>query len=126
MTNRMIILMESVKLMEAGVIKGTGEKIVVELSEGEKKELEIPEAIHTYQGWKSLGYHVKRGQKAVAQFPVWKFMGGIKELKEKEVGEDVNVDTNENKGYCFMKLASFFTKSQVEADVIAHIEQEEQ
>lgn len=56
MTNAMIILMESIKLMESGVLKGTGEKIVVEDAEGNKKELEVPEVIHTYAHWKSLGY----------------------------------------------------------------------
>lgn len=112
MTNAMIILLESVKLMEAGLISGTGEKIVVEDSEGNKQELDMPEQIHTYQRWKSLGYQVKRGQKAVAQFPIWKFTNG--KMKTEEVREDVDAENNENSGYCFMKLASFFTAGQVE------------
>ena len=38
----MIILMESVKLMEDGVIKGTGEKMIIEDQNG-KREIDIPE-----------------------------------------------------------------------------------
>lgn len=109
MTNAMIILLESVKLMEEGKIKGSG----IKGKTPEGKEIELPEAIHTYQAWKSLGYQVKKGSKAVAQFPVWKYIGGMKN-KEKEVRDDVDVEENENKGYCRMKMASFFTADQVE------------
>ena len=108
MTNKMIILMESVKLMEAGVLKSTGQKIVIEDAEDNKKELDVPETIHTYQAWKRLGYQVKKGSKAVAQFPVWKYING--KMKEAEADND----DNENSGYCRMKLASFFTAEQVE------------
>ena len=110
MTNAMIILLESVKLMEQGIIKGSGIKGLTP----EGKEIELPEAIHTYQTWKQLGFQVKKGEKAVAQFPVWKYIGGIKKQQEKEVGDDIDVEANENKGYCRMKVASFFTKEQVE------------
>jgi len=108
MTNAMIIFLESVKLMEAGVIQGSGIKGLTP----DGREIELPEQIHTYQAWKQLGYQVKKGSKAVAQFPVWKYI--IDKMKEAEVGDDVDVEQNENKGYCHMKLASFFTKSQVE------------
>ena len=112
MTNAMIILLESVKLMEQGILKPTGEKIVVQDSEGNKKELDVPEPIHTYQSWKSVGYQVKKGSKAVAQFAVWKYITG--KMKEAEVNDEVDVEQNENKGYCRMKVASFFTQEQVE------------
>ena len=62
--------------------------------------------------WKQLGYQVKKGSKAVAQFPVWKYITG--KMKEAEVRDDVDVENNENKGYCHMKVASFFTREQVE------------
>ena len=55
MTNAMIILMESVKLMEEGKLKGTGKFVEIETQDG-KKQMEIPEAIHTYAKWKELGY----------------------------------------------------------------------
>lgn len=109
MTNAMIILLESVKLMEAGIIKGSG----IKGTTPDGIEIELPEPIHTYQAWKSLGFQVKKGSKAVAQFPVWKYIGG-QHNTEKEVRDDVDVDQNENKGYCHMKVASFFTRDQVE------------
>lgn len=110
MTNSMIILLESVKLMEQGKIKGSGIKGLTP----EGKEIELPETIHTYQTWKQLGFQVKKGSKAVAQFPVWKYVGGVKKLEEKEVHDDLDIEQSEYKGHCFMKVASFFTREQVE------------
>ena len=107
MTNKMIILLESIKLMEQGVIGGTGEKIVVEQGDGTKKELDVPEEIHTYQTWKRLGYQVRRGQKAVAKFPIWKHT--TKKLDE--VDEEGNEKT---KSSMFLKTSAFFKMSQVE------------
>lgn len=105
MTNAMIILVESVKLMEQGVLKATGQKIIVEMADG-KKEIDVPEQIHTYKKWKALGYQVKRGSKAVAQFPIWKYTAS----KKKEESEE----EAQAQGHCFMKVASFFTAEQVE------------
>lgn len=105
MTNKMIIMLESVKLMEDGVIKGSGIKGLTQ----DGKEIELPEAIHTYQVWKSLGYQVKKGSKAVAQFPIWKYMN----KKAKQTEEDVDGE-QEQKGYCRLVTASFFTVEQVE------------
>ena len=106
MNNATIILLESVKLMESGVIKSTGEKTIIEEPDGTKKEYEVPEQIHTYAHWKSLGYQVKKGQKAIAQFPVWKYTKNkTKEMTEEEA---------QDKGYCFMKVSSWFKFDQVE------------
>lgn len=102
MTNAQIILLESVKLMEQGILKGTGKKIVVEYND-EKKELDVPEPIHTYQAWKKLGYQVKKGEKAIAKFTIWKHVSG----KKKEDGE-------QGKDRMFMKMSSFFKMEQVE------------
>lgn len=111
MTNAMIILMESVKLMEDGIIQGTGEKITVQDAEGNKKELELPEAIHTYQKWKAMGYQVKKGSKAVAQFPIWKYTSAKK--------KDETEEEAQQEGHCFLKLSSFFTAKQVEKIEVA-------
>ena len=105
MTNADIVLNEALKLMKEGKIKGTGK--FAKLEDG--TQIELPEAIHTYAVWKSLGYQVQKGQKAVAQFPVWKFRAGTKEA-ENEHGEKVTVDNNK----MFMKLSSFFTIEQVQ------------
>lgn len=114
MTNAMIILLESVKLMEEGILKSTGQKIVVEDAEGKKQELDVPEQIHTYARWKSLGYQVKKGQKAVAQFPIWKY---ISKKAQKEAANLTEEEAAE-KGYCYMKKASFFTMNQVEKEEV--------
>lgn len=106
MTNEMIILNERIVLMEQGILKGTGIKIIVEDENGNKKELDMPEEIHTYQRWKLLGYQVKKGQKAKAQFPIWKYTQGKK--------KDMTEEEAQKKGYCFMKKASWFTREQVE------------
>ena len=101
MTNTAIILLESIKLMEAGVLASTGTSMTID-----GMQVEIPEEIHTYEGWKRMGYQVKRHEKAIAQFPIWKHTS--KTVKNKETGED------ENKENMFMKTASFFKMSQVE------------
>lgn len=105
MTNEMIILVESVKLMEQGVLKGTGQFVQAEIN-GEIKELEIPEEIHTYKKWKSLGYQVRKGEKSKIKFAVWTYKGR-RELDE-ESGEEIE------KGRCYMKNSCFFTKEQVD------------
>lgn len=106
MTNEMIILMESVKLMEEGKLKGTGKFVEVETQDG-KKQLEIPEAIHTYAKWKELGYQVRRGEKSEIKIQVWKYRG--KTQTDEESGETIET------GKCFMKVAAFFTMAQVDA-----------
>lgn len=105
MTNAMIVLLESVKLMKEGIIKGSGIKDTTP----DGKEIELPEAIHTYATWKSLGYQVKKGQKAIAQFPVWKYVKN----KKQESDEELDGETKQN-GYCRMVMSSFFTKEQVQ------------
>ena len=107
-TNKVLIMIESVKLMEQGILKGSG--VYGQTPEG--KMIEFPEEIHTYQAWKSLGYQVKRGEKAIAQFPIWKYVSGIKKQNISEVREDADIE--KNKAYCRMVTSSFFKSSQVE------------
>ena len=71
--------------------------------------VEIPEPIHTYAAWKELGYQVKKGEKAVTSFTIWKYA---------KVKHDVEDDDEQNQtpeGRLFMKKAFFFKRSQVEA-----------
>lgn len=96
MTNQTIILLESIKLMEQGVLAGTGKFATVD-----NKQFEIPEEIHTFSTWKELGYQVQKGEKAVASFTIWKHTS----KKSDVTGEEI-----EN---MFMKKASFFKRSQV-------------
>lgn len=105
MTNAMIILNESVRLMDEGVLAGTGEFITIENEDGTVKRLEMPEPIHTFSGWKERGYSIKKGEKAIAKFTIWKYKG---KKVENEEGEE------EEKANMFLKTAAFFKLSQVE------------
>jgi antirestriction protein ArdC len=60
------------------------------------------EEIHTFQKWKSLGYSVKRGEKAVVNLAIWKHTS------------KVNAETQEEETAMFLKTAAFFSTSQVE------------
>ena len=106
MTNAMIIFLESVKLMEEGKLKGTGQFVDIETENGIKK-MEIPETIHTFTKWKELGYQVRRGEKSQIKIQVWKYRGRTQ--TDEESGEVVET------GRCFLKVASFFTMAQVDA-----------
>ena len=108
MTNAQIIFQEQMRLAEEGILKYTGRTIVGLNIAGE--EVEIPEVqpIHTYQAWKSLGYQVKKGEKAVTKFAVWKFLSKKKQEEEDDENKEVVG------GKCYMKVAAFFTDEQVE------------
>ena len=112
MTNATIILNEACNLFEQGLLKGTGKYIkMMYLDENGneiEKEVELPEDIHTFAGWKALGYSVKKGEKAVSKFSIWKYV----KAKASEA-EDANAD-GEASGHCIMKVAAFFSASQVQ------------
>lgn len=68
------------------------------------------EDLKTYQVWKSLGYQVKKGEKAYIQLDLWipvKYKNKEEEIKDKE---DKN---NENPGFR-KKKTSLFHRNQVE------------
>ena len=110
MTNAMIILNESVRLMEEGVLKGTGEFVEIENEDGTTKRLEMPEEIHTFNGWKKRGYNVKKGEKSNIKFPIWKHTIKAK-AEEEKTGNPLEDAPTEN---MFMKVSAFFTFAQVE------------
>ncbi len=107
MTNAMIIFWKSVELMNAGVIGSTGRILTMELPDGSTKEIQEPEPIHTFACWKGLGYSVKKGEHAIARFPIWK--GSEMVLKDADGNE-----TDEKSLKMFRKEACFFTADQVE------------
>lgn len=102
-TNGEIILRESLELMKQGILKPTGRMFTQEMPDGSKIEIPEPEPIHTYNGWKDLGFQVKKGEHAKAQFPIWKWKG----QKNEETGE-------EEGGQCYQRKAFWFTQDQVE------------
>ena len=104
MTNEQIILSNRVFLMEEGLLKGTGAMFIFEDEHG-RREIEIPEEIHTFKVWESLGYKVKKGEHSIARFPIWQKSKGKKKKKKED---------EEDKGYYYMKVAFFFTIDQVE------------
>lgn len=104
MTNEMIIFNNRLSLMEDGILQGTGNTITVENEEGKKIELEEPEQIHTYAGWKTLNRQVKKGEKSIATILIWKHT--TKKPKEKEEEEQETM---------FMTKAFFFRECQTEA-----------
>ena len=114
MTNEQIILNNRVFLMEEGVIKGTGELFTFQDENG-KREIEMPEEIHTFKAWKKLGYFVKKGEHSIARFPIWqksKPKGKVKDDGSDD--EEDNSSEPEKNGRYSMKVAFFFTKDQVE------------
>ena len=103
MTNEQIIFNERMELMKNGIIGKSGNMIVVEDMDGLKKQIEEPEQMHTFMEWKKRGYSVKHGEKAVSKIPIWKHTT----KKAKNDGES-------DQEKMFMKMAFFFTASQVE------------
>ena len=116
MTNAQIILNESIRLMEEGILKGTGQFVQIETADG-IQEIELPEDIHTFNGWKQLGYSVKKGEKSNIKFPIWKH---TRKMLSTDTGnpemDKMNAMTNEQGGKVnmFMQMSSWFTSSQVE------------
>ncbi len=104
MTNEMIILNARFDLMQEGILQGTGNIITVEDEKGEKKQIEEPEQIHTYQGWKALHRQVKRDEKSIATIQIWKHT--TKRPKEADEEEQEKM---------FLTNAFFFTEAQTEA-----------
>lgn len=110
MTNSTIILNESIRLMEAGVLKGTGRMIEYQDEHGNDCTVEEPEPIHTFSAWKSLGYSVKKGEKSIARIDIWKYAAG-----KKDEDADANPDAAEEApGRMFRKTAYFFRRDQVQ------------
>ena len=116
MTNEKIILNESFRLMEEGILKGSG-KFVKIATENGVEEVELPEEIHTYNGWKSRGYQVKKGEKSTIKFSIWKHTTKMLDTNTGNAELDkMNASVNEQGGESnmFMKVSAFFSFAQVE------------
>ena len=105
MTNQQIILLESIDLMNKGIINGSGIIGEVKYKDGSTKAIELPEVIHTFAAWKECGRVVRKGEKAKAAFTIWKH------VTKKTKDDDGNEETQ---GRMFMKKAFFFTYDQTE------------
>ena len=111
MTNEQIIFNARVQLMEAGKIGTTGRIIPVVNARGEEVQIQEPVEMHTFQSWKSKGYSVKRGEKAVIKLTIWKHTGRRTEVLQDTEGNRIE---QEDAGHCFSKVAAFFSQEQVE------------
>lgn len=119
MTNAEIIFNHSVKLLEDGIIKGTGEYCEIEHEDGSREKKELPEAIHTFAAWKERGRSVKKGEKAVADFCIWKSSVKMLDTDTGDAENDkINAAINAEGGEksIFMKRAFFFTFDQTEPE----------
>lgn len=114
MTNAQIIAVEQVRLAQEGILKYTGRKIqVFNLVTQEEEFIDEIQPIHTFNAWKSLGYKVKKGEKAIAKFPIWKYVTKVsKELAE--AVDETDTDHIEGRGKMYMKTSAFFSDEQVE------------
>ena len=105
MSNVEIIERAKKELFRQGGLKGTGRMLEAMDREGNPVMVPEIEQIHTFNGWKELGYKVKKGEHSKIRFSIWKFSS--KEI-EKEDGK------KENKTSMFLKNACWFTRDQVE------------
>lgn len=117
MTNAQIILDESIRLMQAGIIGTTGRKLNMTYINGEGEEvtelMDEPEEIHTFADWKARGYFVNKGEKAKARFAIWNYTSKPSK-KIREAAEAEGKEAAEDPHY-YMKEAYFFTISQTSA-----------
>lgn len=104
MTNNEIIFRTQLALLADGKIKATGRTLRLKAADGTLQDIPEPEAIHTFAAWKDLGYSVRKGEKAVAKFAIWKYASKVDEETNEEIDRRL-----------FMKNAAFFSASQVEA-----------
>lgn len=109
MTNNMIIMVEKMKLADAGILKYTGRIIKGINLIGEEVEMPEIEEINTFLGWRALGYDVKKGEKARAQFPIWYY----RNTKKQEIDPDAGNKKGKARNDCYMRVASWFTADQV-------------
>lgn len=74
----------------------------------------ITEDVHTYAKWKSLGYQVKKGEKALFQTMLWKKKTKKSKKENTENTENEEGKEKKNNDYFFLAKSSMFGRSQVE------------
>ncbi len=71
MKNEQIIMNTRVNLMRNGQLGTTGRKMNYVDADGVETQIDEPAEIHTYTGWKRLGFQVPKGTKAQIFIPTW-------------------------------------------------------
>ena len=105
MTNAQIISNRSQYLLSIGKIQPTGRTFEAVDGEGNKITVQEAEQIHTFATWKELGYIVRKGEKAVDSFSIWKYTAKKKTSQTEEQAQE--------EGHCFLKYSHFFAAHQV-------------
>ena len=105
MTNATIIFNAQQQLLQEGKLRPTGRMLRFETADGVQM---LPEAedIPTFQRWKALGYQVRKGEHAVADFSIWKYTTRVTSTEDEENAQE--------SGYCFLKRSFWFSASQVD------------
>ena len=124
MTNKTIVWMERVRLMDEGIIGGTGRTVEIETEDG-VKTFEEPEEIFTVKEWNKRGFLIKTGETHIAEFCIWKHESKGKKAnaenpEDSEESEESEITPKSNgrkrhrrnNGFYFGK-ACFFKASQV-------------
>lgn len=101
MNNNTIILNNSIALAEKGILRTTENFITLDNG----NIIYLPEAIHTYKGWQELGYQVKKGEKAIAAFKIWKYK------KSNKSDEDLETETQTISSKNMIMVNSFWFKA---------------
>lgn len=109
MTNEQIIENAKQKLLAQGILKPTGRTLFFRLDDGSEIELPEAEEMHTFQAWKSRGFSVRKGEKAIARLSIWKYIT----RKESIPMQDGTIQEQEA-SRMYMKDACFFSRSQVD------------
>lgn len=110
MTNSEIIERNKQSLAAQGILSYTGRVLEGTSVDGTPVSIPEVEAIHTFNGWKQLGFKVKKGEHAVARFTIWKYSSKWALEVETEEGEKRAVAA----GKMFLKESCWFTFKQVE------------
>lgn len=121
MTNKMIVWMERVRLMDEGIIGGTGRTVEIETEDG-VKTFEEPEEIFTVLEWNKKGFQVMKGETHIAECVIWKKDKGGRNAENPEESEEEAENTRQrnsrngrrrkNNGF-YLGKAYFFKASQV-------------
>ena len=101
MKNEITIMEHQEVLAKEGKIKYTGRVLKFKTPAGETIKYRETEQIHTFAEWKSNGYKIIKGQKAVAKFPIW--------VPTKKKTEEDRIEIR-----FWLKNSAWFSESQVE------------
>lgn len=117
MKNEDIIMEARVFLMEQGELAPIPNTSMTWTDDDGTRTISIPEEIHTYKEWSELGRQVKKGEHAIAKFPIWIPRNKKKnhDLDDpKRLGEEDLEMENPNPKRFYQKMSFFFKINQTQ------------